>query len=212
MTKPLVILGAGGHASVLAEILLEQGRQLIAVVSPEPIKENSPLYGIEQLVNDEDLLTAYSSQDVELINGVGSIPGNNTRSKLFDFFSLKGYSFEKVISPKAILSNYLTLEEGVQIMAGSIIQTHAVIGKNSVINTGAIIEHDCIIGTNNHIAPGVTLSGGVGTGPDVHIGTGANIIQSIKIGEAAVVGAGTTVARDVPAGQVLIPARSRVIS
>lgn len=56
------------------------------------------------------------------------------------------------------------------------------------------------------------MSGGVITGADVHVGTGANVIQSIRIGRDVVIGAGTTVARDVPAGQVLIPARSRVIS
>lgn len=206
------MLGAGGHAAVLAEILLEQNRQLIAVVSPDSIKENSPLFGLPQISSDEDFLAAYNPQNVELVNGVGSIPGNSVRSKLFTFFSDKGFDFARVISNKAILSDFLTLEEGVQVMAGSIIQASVVVGKNSVINSGAIVDHDCIIGTNNHIAPGVTLSGGVITGADVHVGTGANVIQSIRIGRDVVIGAGTTVARDVPAGQVLIPARSRVIS
>lgn len=211
MTKPLVMIGAGGHAAVLAEIILEQNRQLIAVVSPDLIKENSPLFGVTQIASDEELLTIYSPQDVELVNGVGSIPRNNIRSKLSTFFTEKGYAFAKVISPKAILSNFLILEEGVQIMPGAVIQVNTVVGKNSIINTGAIVEHDCTIGANNHIAPGVTLSGGVMTDSDVHVGTGANIIQGIHIGQAAVVGAGTTISRNVPAGQVLIPARSRII-
>lgn len=211
MTKPLVMIGAGGHAAVLAEILLERNRQLIAVVSPDLIKENSPLFGVTQISSDEELLTIYSPQDVELVNGLGSIPRNNIRSKLSTFFTEKGYTFARVISPKAILSNFLTLEEGVQIMPGAVIQVNTVVGKNSIINTGAIVEHDCTIGVNNHIAPGVTLSGGVITDSDVHVGTGANIIQGIHIGQAAVVGAGTTISRNVPAGQVLIPARSRII-
>tara|TARA_B110001454_G_scaffold73272_1_gene70959 strand:- start:16691 stop:17329 length:639 start_codon:yes stop_codon:yes gene_type:complete len=211
MTKPLVMIGAGGHAAVLAEILLEQNRQLIAVVSPDLIKENSPLFGVAQIASDEEFLTIYSPQDVELVNGVGSIPRNNIRSKLSTFFTGKGYSFARVISKKAILSNFLTLGEGVQIMPGAVIQVNTVIGKNSIINTGAIVEHDCIIGANNHIAPGVTLSGGVMTDSDVHVGTGANIIQGIHIGQAAVVGAGTTISRNVPDGQILIPARSRII-
>ena len=68
MTKPLVMIGAGGHAAVLAEILLEQNRQLIAVVSPDLIKENSPLFGVAQIASDEEFLTIYSPQDVELVN------------------------------------------------------------------------------------------------------------------------------------------------
>lgn len=212
MSKPIVMIGAGGHAAVLAELLLAEGRQLIAVVSPEPIKTNSPLAGLERLASDDSLLASYSPEQVELVNGVGSIPGNSLRQKLFEYFSERGYNFSSVISSHAILSKYLKLEEGVQIMAGAIVQTSVSIGKNSIINTGAIVEHDCVIGPHNHIAPGVTLSGGVCTERNVHIGTGASVIQGIEIAEYAVIGAGTTIARDVPEKQVIIPAASRIIS
>lgn len=211
MNKPLVILGAGGHAAVLAEMLLASGRKIIAVVAPEPVKADSPLAGLERIVSDEELLTAYRPEQVELVNGIGSVPGSKTRWKLFEFFSELGYRFANVVSPYAILSAHLELGEGVQIMAGVIVQTNASIGNNTIVNTGAIVEHDCAIGEHNHIAPGVTLSGGVITETKVHIGTGANVIQGIHIAEEAVVGAGTTVARNVPAAQVLIPARNRVL-
>lgn len=212
MAKPLVMLGAGGHASVLAEILLATNRQLTAVVSPEPVKKNGLLAGLARIVSDEELSASYQPEQVELVNGIGSIPGNNTRWELFEYFSKRGYRFAQVISPHAIISCHLELQEGVQIMAGAIVQTQVKIGANTLINTGAIIEHDCIIGTHNHIAPGVTLSGGVVTEAKVHIGTGANVIQGVRIAEQAIVGAGTTIARDVSVGQVLIPARSRILS
>ena len=212
MAKPLVMLGAGGHAAVLAEILLEQKQPLIAVVAPDPIPANSPLAGLKQIASDEQLLSTYTPQEVELVNGLGSMPGNNLRWKLFEFFSEKGYRFASVISPKANLSNYLDLAEGVQIMMGAQVQTNASIGKNTIINTGAIVEHDCKIGAHNHLAPGVTLSGGVITASQVHIGTGASVIQNIQIGEQAVIGAGTAVVRNVPAKQIIIPAAIRVIS
>ena len=210
--KPLVMLGAGGHAAVLAEILLEQKLPLIAVVAPDPIPANSPLAGLKRITSDEQLLSTYLPEEVGLVNGLGSIPGNNLRWRIFEFFSEKGYRFARVISPKANLSNYLELAEGVQIMMGAQVQTNASIGKNSIINTGATVEHDCKIGAHNHIAPGVTLSGGVITAKQVHVGTGASVIQNIQIGEQAVIGAGTTVVRDVPAQQRIIPAASRVIS
>lgn len=212
MAKPLVMLGAGGHAAVLAEILLEQKQPLIAVAAPESIPANSPLTGLKHIASDEQLLNTYSPEEVDLVNGLGSIPGNNLRWKLFEFFSAKGYRFASVISLKANLSSYLELAEGVQIMMGAQVQTNASIGKNSIINTGAIVEHDCKIGAHNHLAPGVTLSGGVMTASQVHIGTGASVIQNIQIGEQAVIGAGTTVVKNVPAQQTIIPAASRVIS
>lgn len=211
MSKPLVIIGAGGHASVLAEILVTEGREIIAVVSPEIIMDSSPLAGINRLTTDETLLTAYSPEQVELVNGMGAIPGNDIHFRLFDYFSEHGYHFISVISPNAIVSKYAKLADSVQIMAGAIVQTNANISMNCIINSGAIIEHDCCIGAHNHIAPSATLSGGVITESKVHVGTGAHVIQGIKIGEQAVVGAGCTVVRDVPAKQVIVPARSRIL-
>lgn len=211
MLKPLVILGAGGHATVLAELILAEGRQIIAVVSPEVVMDSSPLAGINWLTSDESLSATYSPEQVELVNGLGAIPGNDLHFRLFNYFSEQGYRFASVISPHAMVSKYAQLAEGVQIMAGAIVQTNASISMNSLINSGAIIEHDCCIGPHNHIAPGATLSGAVITESHVHVGTGANVIQAIKIGQEAVVGAGCTVVRDVPAKQVIVPARSRIL-
>lgn len=212
MTKPLVMLGAGGHAAVLAEILRAQGRPLTAVVSPEPVQSRRPLTGLRRLESDESLLAQYGPEEVELVNGLGSLPGKDLQWKLYQRFIELGYSFTSVISPYAILSDYVELGLGVQIMTGAIVQAGSYIGDNTLLNSGCIVEHDCKIGSHNHIAPGATLSGGVSTGIRVHIGTGANVIQSLNIGDHAVIGAGTTIARDVPPHQTLIPARSRIIS
>lgn len=211
MLKPLVMIGGGGHAAILTELLLAEGRQIIAVVSPKAVMDNSPLSGINRLTSDEDLLTTYPPEQVGLVNGIGAMPDSDVHFRLFNYFSDRGYHFVSVISPHAMLSKYVQLADGVQIMAGAIVQTNASIGMNSLINSGAVIEHDCCIGPHNHIAPGATLSGGVITESQVHVGTGANVIQAIKIRQEAVVGAGCTVVRDVPAQQVIVPARSRIL-
>lgn len=211
MSKPLIVIGSGGHASVIADILLNQGRTIVATVSPDEIKDNSPLKGIKRLMTDASLLDTYSPEEFDLVNGLGALPGITLRTNLFDYFSNYGYKFQSVIAPSAIIAGGVKLEGGVQVMHGAIIQTNASIAKNCIVNSGSIVEHDCVIGAHNHIAPNATLSGGVITGDQVHIGTGASIIQSIKIGERAVIGAGCTIIRDVKAGQVIVPARNRVI-
>lgn len=211
MSKLLIVIGSGGHASVIADILLNQGRTIVATVSPDEIKDNSPLKGIKRLMTDASLLDTYSPEEFDLVNGLGALPGNTLRTNLFDYFSNYGYKFQSVIAPSAIIAGGVKLEGGVQVMHGAIIQTNASIAKNCIVNSGSIVEHDCVIGAHNHIAPGATLSGGVITGDQVHIGTGASIIQSIKIGERSVIGAGCTIIRDVKAGQVIVPARNRVI-
>lgn len=209
VNKPLIVLGAGGHASVLVDILRSQGRTPMAMVAPTHSIERAVLADIE-CWPDEGQVLALSPDDVELVNGVGSLPGNRLRSELFARYQALGYRFARVISPRAIISAYAVLEEGVQVMGGAIIQAGAHIGQNSIVNTGAIIDHDCVIGADNHIASGAVLSGGVLTGISVHIGTGAAVVQGVSIGECGVVGAGATLTRTLKAAQIAYVARGEV--
>lgn len=206
MSKPLLIIGAGGHASVLVDILRQQTREILGIVSPQ-VESNSKVFnGIEHFKNDDDVLK-FDNRTVKLVNGIGSLPGNNLRAELYSKFKALGYEFETVVASNAIVSDYAKLEEGVQIFTSSIIQTNANIGANTIINTGSIIEHDCIIGEHNHIAPGVTLSGQVSTSEYVHIGTGASVIQSVSIGKYSIIGAGAIVTKDIAGNIIYYPSK-----
>lgn len=204
------MLGAGGHASVLVDILRSQGRTPLAIVAPKLDMTRAALVGIEHWQEEEKILN-YSPEQYELVNGIGSLPGNSLRAQLFSRYRKLGYNFVSVISSQAIISDYAVLEEGAQVMAGAIIQTGTQIGCNSIINTGAIVDHDCRIGDNNHIAPGALLCGGVVTGEVVHIGTSATVIQGISIGAYAVVGAGATLTKHLSEKQIVYAARGSVM-
>lgn len=210
MNKPLIMLGAGGHASVLVDVLRSQGRVPFALAAPTLDETRCALSCIE-FWNDESQILDYDPNDVELINGIGSLPGNFLRAQLFARYHALGYRFAQVISKQAMISDYAVLDEGVQVMSGAIIQAGTRIGQNSIINTGAILDHDCHINRNNHIAPGVVLSGGVVTGEGVHIGTGASVIQSVSIGAYSVVGAGATLTRNLNENQIIYAARGSVM-
>lgn len=207
MNKPVIVLGAGGHASVLVDMLRSQGVVPLALVAPATGVSRAVLVDIP-LWHDETQILTHRPDEVELINGIGSLPGSSLRAELFARYRALGYRFARVISEKAMVSDYAVLEDGVQIMAGAIIQAGARIGANSIINTGAIVDHDGHLGSDNHVAPGAVLSGGVVTGERVHIGTGAAVIQNIKIGSHTVVGAGATVVKDLANNQVLYVAKS----
>lgn len=205
--KPILLLGAGGHASVLADMLRQQDAIIVGVVSPDIDSSRETLAGFHHFRSDDDVL-AFDKNKYLLVNGIGSLPGHDLRFSVYKKFIAAGYRFASVIAGSAIVSPYAMLGEGVQVMPGAIIQAGAVIGDNTIINTGAIIEHDCRIGADNHIAPGVTLSGQVETAANVHIGTGASVIQCIKIDEHSVIGAGAVVTQDVPARHTVYPARA----
>ncbi len=206
MNNPLVILGSGGHAAVLVDILRQQQREILGLVSPGKAPKSKVLSDIPHFTNDDDILN-FDKHSIKLVNGIGSLPGSCMRTSLYNRFIGLGYEFETIISPNSKVSAYADLGEGVQVMSGAIIQTDVVIGANSIINTGAIVDHDCNIGMCNHIAPGVTLSGQVQTEENVHVGTGASVIQSVTIGKNSVIGAGSTITKDVAENVVCFPAR-----
>jgi UDP-perosamine 4-acetyltransferase len=209
MTKPIIILGGGGHAKVLIDILRRLNYPILGIVDPNQ-SIGSLLHGLKVLGADNAVLT-YPAAELDLINGVGSLPNDKgLRVSLFNAFKTQGYRFVTVVDPTAFMAADVELSEGVQVMAGAIIQAGAKIAANTIVNSGAIVEHDCRIGQHVHIAPGAVLSGTVEVGNTVHIGTGAKIIQGINIGSNSIIGAGSVVTHDIADNQIVYPPRSQI--
>lgn len=193
MSKPLIIIGNGGHASVLTEILLAQGRDILGFTTPSG-GENQ--FGLRYLGPD-DMILQHKPKEVELVLGIGMLGPFSIREKIFQQLKQYGYSFSSVIHPSAIIASSVQLGEGTQLMAGAIVQTSSVIDDNTIVNTGALVDHNCQIGAHVHIAPGTKISGAVQIGNSTHIGTGTTIIQGIAIGVGCLIGAGSVVVKNI---------------
>lgn len=196
MKMPIIVIGGGGHAKVLIDILIEQGEKILGFVCANPENEPSEIFGCSCLGTDE-IVRNMAPDKVRLVNGIGSVGDTTIRRKIYENYANYGYTFTSVISSSAVISSRAILGTGVQVFAGAIIQAGAVLGDNTIINVKASIDHDCVIGPHVHIAPGATLSGGVFVGEGTHVGTGASIIQGIKIGTLTTVGAGAVVIKNV---------------
>lgn len=200
---PLILLGGGGHGRVLLAALKSQDclSQLAGVVDPNPGELDAEQFGVPIMRAESELDTLFGGQLVELVNGLGSTAKTDPRKDLFLQMKQAGYRFASILHSSAIcVDDEPTLGEGVQLMAGTIIQTGVRLGDNVLINTGAQVDHDCQIEDHVHIAPGAILSGQVRVGEGSHIGCGATVIQNIRIGAGALIAAGAVVVRDVPAG------------
>lgn len=193
---PILILGGGGHARVVLDALRISGHEVTGFLDKNPaIRE---LAGITQLGDAApEAVPQFGPADVVLVNGFGSTGNPALRIHQFNRWKALGFVFMTVVHPTAIVAQDTELEEGVQVMAGAVIQPGCHIGANSIINTRVALDHDCKLGPHVHIATGASLSGDVQVGEGAHIGTGASIIQGINIGSQSLVGAGSVVVRDV---------------
>ena len=198
MDKPVIIIGAGGHARVLYDCLRLLSVEVLGALDrcPPPVDREDSI----PIIGDDSAICAYSNDAVELVNGLGSIGDTSLRAGIYNKFKKQGYSFRTLIHPAATVARDCDLGEGVQVLAGAVINTGTKISADAIINTGATVDHDCFIGSHAHIAPGCTISGGVRVGIGTHIGAGATVIQGVAIGDTALVGAGALVLRDVPTG------------
>ena len=208
MNKPVIIIGAGGHARVLFDCLRLQGVNVLGMLDKAGTENGNfdlPIIG------DDSAISEYPSDTVELVNGLGSVGNMNLRTSIFSRFKKLGYRFRSVIHPSAMIAHDCELGEGVQVLAGAVLNSGTKIGANTIVNTGAIVDHECIIGSHVHIAPGCTLSGGIHIGDGTHIGTGATIIQGISIGNRALVAAGAVVVKNVPDGEKVMGVPAKIV-
>lgn len=189
----IVILGGGGHARVVFDALQNSDYRVVGYTSKED--SCSKKLPIPFLGNDKNLQV---NMGVKLALGIGSSWDNSIREKIFNSFKAIGFSFTQVVHPNTIIANNVSFKEGVQVMAGAIIQPFCKVGNNVLINTGVSLDHDCEILDHVHIAPGAVLSGTVCIEAGAFVGLGAKIIKGAVIGEGARIAAGAIVTKDVP--------------
>ena len=202
----LILLGAGGHATVLAEILQAAGATLLGLAGPQ-----RPTHGLLAALPylGDDGAIDHDPATVRLVNGLGSSADTGARAALFRRFHDAGYRFAEVRHPTAVISPSARTGEGLQALAGSLINSEARLGDDVLVNSRAVVEHHCEIGDHGHIASGAILCGDCRLGAGVHVGAGAVLKQGVRVGEGAVIAAGAVVIDDVPTHALVagVPAR-----
>jgi acetyltransferase EpsM len=214
VTARVAILGAGGHARVVADILLcmqDAGAALAVAGFIAP--EGEAWMGIPVLGADSDLAALAADGVIShFILGVGSVRGGQAvRPRLAETAIAAGAAPLAAIHPSAVIGRGAVVQPGAAVMALAAINPGARVGAHAIINTGARIDHDTEVGDFAHIAPGATVSGDARIGRNALIGVGASVRQGARVGEGATVGAGAAVTRDIPDGAVAmgVPARVR---
>jgi sugar O-acyltransferase (sialic acid O-acetyltransferase NeuD family) len=208
--RPLVLLGAGGHARVLAALLRAAGHQVLGVCDPKLTAAGICRWADLDVLGGDGALDQLPPERVALVLGIGQLVTGNLRERLFATWRTRGYDFPALVHPSAWIAPGVVLGDGVQVMAGVVIQPGCAIGENSIVNTRAGVDHDCRIGRDVHVAPGATLCGTVTVEDGAFIGAGATVIQGLRVGARAVVGAGVTLVQDLTPKTIIIGAANRL--
>ena len=107
-SKPIIILGAGGHAKVVADALIQAKYDILGFITPDK-NHVDEIFGLPILGNDNEI-DAYSTEEVLLVNGIGLLPHQNLRFIVADKMRKKGFKFVKVIHASSTISPNVKLE------------------------------------------------------------------------------------------------------
>jgi UDP-perosamine 4-acetyltransferase len=202
----VLIVGAGSHGRVIAGALTAAGRSVLGFLDathpPGTSIDGCPVLG------DDDALSRYPADSVELAIGIGVLP---KRQQMFDWFRMQGYRVVQVLHPSVVITGPVTIGEGSQLQAGVIVQPGASIGDNVLVNTRVSIDHECVLAHHAVVSPGAVLCGNVTIGESATIGPGATVVRGCSVGARSVIGAGAVVVADVPPDVMVygVPARVR---
>ena len=196
----VIIIGAGGHGKVIADIVLSSGQNLLGFLDDG--KAGQTCAGFPVLGKHEDYV---NYPHAEFVIAVGNAA---VRQRIAE--EMSGVRWHTAIHPTAVISRLdVTIGEGTVVMANAVINPGASIGRHCIVNTAAVVEHDNKIEDYVHISVGAKLAGTVTLGKSTWVGIGATVSNNTTICGGCMIGAGAVVVKDIlePGTYVGVPAR-----
>jgi sugar O-acyltransferase (sialic acid O-acetyltransferase NeuD family) len=206
----VLIVGAGGHGQVVADILLCAHRAGGIAVPVGYLDDAPGLQGQTRLglpvLGSLEQIGEIPHDDVIL-----AIGDNCARKSLYEHLEGRGERFATAIHPRSVIASDVQIGPGSMVCAGVVVNPGSVVGANVILNTGCTVDHHNRIGDHVHIAPGAHLGGDVGIGEGTLVGIGATVMPQRRVGDWSVVGAGALVHVDLPDRVVAVGTPARAI-
>lgn len=188
--KELVIIGAGGHGRVIADIAQKLGAyERISFLDDGEAKESMGLPVVGKVAE----MDKYAKQ-ADMFVAIGN---SKVRGEFIERLLAMGANVPVLVHPSAIIGACVEVGAGTAIMAGAVINPCSKLGKGVILNTCSSVDHDCIIGDYCHIAVGVHVAGTVTLGEKVWLGAGVTVKNNVVICDDCVIGAGAAVVKDI---------------
>lgn len=169
------LIGAGGHAKSIVDILLARQFVLECYVSPKP----EPWLNIRHLVRESEL----AGNSLAVAMGMGGVEPKvlSWRLLVLEELILMGMAAPALVHPSATISPSAQLGAGVTVMPGAVVNAYAQLGSGVIVNSRAVVEHDAEVAAGTHVAPGAVVLGGVRIGRCCMVGAGSVVLQATTL-------------------------------
>lgn len=212
---PVVILGAGGYASVVHEILSHYQDVLVLGCTDKALglSERSAGEGVSlRILGDDDILPQLAEEHFGLRAVLALGPDlMNVRAQLIQTLRVAGIPSITAVHPRAIVSRMAKVGEGTVVRGGAVVAAGSESGLHCIINLAASIDHHAKLGTNVFVGQGARVSSYVELHDDVVIEMGASINSRVVVNKGARITGGAFVNTDVPDHAVVVGVPGRIV-
>lgn len=180
----LIIVGSGGHASVVYEAAKKMKNWDQILILDE--SKDGVILGVDELYSNR----IHYKETHDIFVAIGN---NHIREVYMNELQMEDFSFATIIHPSAVIADSVLIEKGSCLLAGSIINPFVKIARGVIINTGVQLDHHSCIGEFTHVCPGTILAGHVTVGNQCFLGVGSVVSNQVQITNEVTLGAGCVV-------------------
>lgn len=214
MTRPLLIIGAGGFAREVLQVALDLAKRDESSEPWQPVAfAVDARYAGGVSVHDLPVLSFEEAfaryPEAWAVIAIGA-PATRRRIALQLEARVEG-RWATLVHSTSWLGRQVTVAPGSVICAGCQITTDITIGAHVHVNLGCTIGHDTSLGAFTTLNPGVNVSGNVELAEGVEIGTGSILIPRANVGDWSIVGAGSVVTQTLDANVTAVGAPAKAI-
>lgn len=192
MSEPLLLIGSGGHARSLIDVVESTSRWYVLGLVGLPEQVGEEVLGYPVLGCDQDL-SSLRQKCAHALLAVGQIGLSMQRQRLEANLKRLAFALPAVISDRAHVSRHAQLGVGTSVGHGVIVNAGACVGNHCILNSNALIEHDVVIEDYCHISTGALVNGGTKIGASSFIGSGAVLREGLSLPPQTVISAGKRV-------------------
>ena len=178
--KPILIIGAGGHANSCVDVIEESNKFYIAGFISINHSTKDRIFNYKVLGKTDDYNIFFPKIKHAAIC-IGQIKTSKPREETYKKLKAAGFNLPTFFAKSAYVSKNAKIDEGTIILNKCVVNSNTKIGKCCIINTSSVIEHDVNIKSFCHISTSVTINGSCTIGEKSFVGSGSVLRESIRL-------------------------------